>query len=131
MMAGVGKIFASGIVVFAAGAAQAGTVTGHGRFLKIAGNPSMGYSELYESDLFLSPPNNTLMGPVRRLGAPPAPDPVTYDGAYRIDNLPAGTYSILVNQPDFFISPKVVPNISIPSSGSVTVNVDLDVDYST
>jgi hypothetical protein len=111
--------------------ANGGTVTGHGRFLKIAGNPAMGYSELYESDLFLSPPNNSMMGPVRRLGAPPAPDPVTYDGFYRIDGMPAGTYSIYVNQPDFFISPKVVPNVNIPASGTVTVNVDLDVDYST
>src|SRR4051794_3907295 len=111
--------------------ADGGTVTGHGRFLKIAGNPAMGYSELYESDLFLAPPNSNLMGPVRRLGAPPAPDPVSYDGFYRIDNMPAGNYSILVNQPDFFISPKVVPNVNITASGTTTVNVDLDVDYST
>src|SRR5689334_672889 len=118
-MAGVGKMCAGGIVVFTTTIAQAGTVTGHGRFLKIAGNPAMGYSELYESDLFLSPPNNSLLGPVRRLGAPPAPDPVTYDGFYRIDNMPAGNYSVYVNQPDFFISPKVVPNVNIPASGIV------------
>src|SRR6266480_3110614 len=120
-----------GCLLLVTAAAQGGTVTGHGRFLKIAGNPAMGYSELYESDLFLSPANNSLMGPVRRLGAPPAPDPTTYDGFYRIDGMPAGSYSVYVNQPDFFISPKVVPNVNIPASGTVTVNVDLDVDYST
>src|SRR5256885_2502032 len=113
--------YALGALLIIHTSAHGGTVTGHGRFLKIAGNPAMGYSELYESDLFLSPPNNSLMGPVRRLGAPPAPDPVTYDGFYRIDNMPAGNYSILVNQPDFFISPKVVPNVNIPASGTVTV----------
>jgi hypothetical protein len=118
------------LAFFAVEAAEAGTVTGHGRFLRIAGNPAMGYSELYESDLFLSPPNNSLMGPVRRLGAPPGQSP-TYDGFYSIDSLPAGNYSIYVNQPDFFISPKVVPNVNIPASGTTTVNVDLDVDYST
>src|SRR3954468_9830559 len=107
--------------------AIAGTVTGHGRFLNIAGNPAMGYSELFESDLWLTPPN-TSVGPAWRLGGTGG---TTFDGFYKIDGMPAGNYSIYVNQPDFFISPKVVPNVSIPASGTVTMNVDLDVDYST
>src|SRR5947207_2653121 len=37
-----------GCLLLVTAAAQGGTVTGHGRFLKIAGNPSMGYSELYD-----------------------------------------------------------------------------------
>jgi hypothetical protein len=107
-----------------------GSVTGQGRFEKIAGVPSMGYVYLYEWDLFLSPSDNSIVGPCRRLGAPPGQDP-TYDGYYRIDNLPAGLYSVYVNQPDFFASPKVVPDVQI-LDGQVTVaNVDLDIDYST
>lgn len=110
--------------------ARAGTITGHGRFERIAGNPGMGYKELYEWDLFLSPGDDSMVGPSRRLGAPPG-QPTTGDGYYRIDNLPAGEYSIHVNQPDFFASPQVVPNVQVPRYGQTTVNVDLDVDYST
>ncbi|MHC4179610.1 MAG: carboxypeptidase-like regulatory domain-containing protein, partial [Planctomycetota bacterium] len=110
--------------------APAGTISGHGRFERIAGNPGMGYKELYEWDLFLSPSDNSTVGPSRRLGAPPG-QPPTGDGYYRIDGLPAGTYSAYVNQPDFFASPKVVPNVQVPQSGQTQVNVDLDVDYST
>ena len=111
-------------------AARAGTISGHGRIERIAGNPSMGYKELYEWDLFLSPSDDSMVGPSRRLGAPPGQVP-TGDGYYRIDGLPAGTYSAYVNQPDFFASPKVVANVQVPQSGQVRVNVDLDVDYST
>jgi len=107
-----------------------GSITGQGRFEKIAGVPSMGYKYLYEWDLFLSPSDNSIVGPCRRLGAPPG-QPPTGDGYYRIDNLPAGIYSVFVNQPDFFASPKVVPNVEIVDGQTAVVNVDLDVDYST
>jgi hypothetical protein len=107
-----------------------GWITGQGRFEKIAGVPSMGYKYLYEWDLFLSPSDNSMVGPCRRLGAPPG-QPPTGDGYYRIDNLPAGIYSVYVNQPDFFASPKVVSNIEILDGQETLLNVDLDVDYST
>lgn len=55
----------------------------------------------------------------------------TGDGYYRIDNLPAGRYSVYVNQPDFFASPQVVPDVQIGSTQVTQLNVDLDVDYST
>jgi hypothetical protein len=106
-----------------------GSITGQGRFEKIAGVPSMGYKYLYEWDLFLSPSDNSMVGPFRRLGSPPG-EPPTGDGYYRIDNLPAGTYSVYVNQPDFFASPKMVPNVRIVDGQQTVVNVDLDVDYS-
>jgi len=106
-----------------------GSITGQGRFEKITGVPSMGHKYLYEWDLFLSPSDNSL-GPFRRLGAPPGQEP-TGDGFYQIDNLPAGIYSVYVNQPDFFASPKVVPNVQIVDGQQAVVNVDLDVDYST
>ena len=107
-----------------------GSITGQVRFEKIAGNPSAGYKYLYEWDLYLSPSDNSYNGPSRRLGAPPGQVP-TGDGYYRIDNIPAGTYSIYVNQPDFFASPKVIPNVEVVNGQTKTVNVDLDVDYST
>ncbi|MBE0536181.1 MAG: hypothetical protein IH624_10980 [Phycisphaerae bacterium] len=109
---------------------SAGSIAGQGRFEKIAGNPSAGYQTLYEWDLFLTPPTDAFIGPCRRLGAPPGQTP-TGDGYYRIDNLPAGKYSILVNQPDFFASPKVIPNVQITDGQTTTLNINLDVDYST
>ena len=108
----------------------AGTITGQGRFEKIAGNPSAGYQHLYEWDLFLSPADDSFIGPFMRLGAPPNQNP-TGDGYYRFNNVPAGTYSLLINQPDFFASPKVIPNVQLADGETKTLNIDLDVDYST
>jgi len=45
--------------------------------------------------------------------------------------MPAGTYSILVNQPLFFIRPKVVPGVVIQNGQTTTANVELPIDYST
>jgi hypothetical protein len=106
------------------------TITGRARFEKVAGVPSMGYVELFESDLFLSSANPGFVGPSRRLGSPPG-QPPTYDGFYSIPNLPAGTYSVYVNQPDFFIAPKLMHDIALTANQTRTVNVDLDVAYST
>ncbi len=122
-----GVLSASMICVAASGA---GSITGRGRFEQIAGKPSMGYQELYEWDLFLSPSDDSMTGLFRRLGAPPGQMP-TGDGYYRIDNVPAGTYSVYVNQPDFFASPKVIPNVEIANGQVRTLNVELDIDYST
>ena len=107
-----------------------GSITGHGCFERIAGNPGAGYQQLYEWDLFVSPADASLVGPSRRLGAPPG-EPARGDGYYRIDDLPAGTYSVYVNQPDFFASPKVVPNVQIVDARTTNLDVRLDVDYST
>ena len=124
-------VFSFAVLLIGGGHAySAGSITGHGRFEKIAGNPAMGYKELYEWDLWLSPSDNSMVGPSRRLGAPPGQAP-TGDGYYRIDNVPAGMYSVYVNQPDFFASPKLVPNVEVKNNQTTTVNVDLDVDYST
>jgi hypothetical protein len=95
-----------------------GGVEGRGRFEKIKGRPNMGYIELYESNLFLSPAGSNTVGPSRRLGT-------TYlqgssciidtvgNGAYCIDGMPPGSYSMMVNQPIFFVAPKVVSNLTI------------------
>jgi len=102
-----------------------GSITGQGRFEKITGVPSVGYKYLYEWDLFLSPSDNSMVGPFRRLGVPAG------YGSYLIEGLPAGIYSVYVNQPDFFASPKVVPNVQIVDGQQTIANVELDVDYST
>ncbi len=73
----------------------AGSITGAGRFEKITGNPAAGYKYLYEWDLFLSPSDNSLTGPFRRLGAPPPPDVPANGGYYRINDLPAGNATLL------------------------------------
>ena len=108
----------------------AGSIEGQGQFELIAGRPPMGYQRLYEWDLFLSPADASMPGISRRLGAPPGQMP-TGDGFYRIDNLPAGTYSVYVNQPDFFASPKVIPNVVIANGQTLRLDVNLDIDYST
>jgi len=110
--------------------AQAGWITGQGRFEKIATNPSAGYVYLYEWDLFVCPSQPNQIGPSRRLGAPPG-QPPRGDGYYRVDGLPAGRYCLYVNQPDFFACPKVVPDVTVPADSGVVVNIELDVDYST
>ncbi len=113
------------------------SITGHGRYEKIKGKPAVGYVELYESDLFLSPPNSSYVGPSSRLGGAAyytgssCQSGTTHDGVYCFENVPAGTYSILVNQPTFFIAPKVVTDVTIPSGQTVTVNPELPIDYST
>ncbi|MCD6394472.1 MAG: carboxypeptidase regulatory-like domain-containing protein, partial [Planctomycetes bacterium] len=112
----------SAIVSVPSIALAAGSITGFGQFEKIAGNPSMGYQQLYEWDLFLSPSDNSYVGPSRRLGAHPGQFP-SGDGYYKIEDVPAGMYSIYVNQPDFFASPKIMPNVEIVNGQEETVNI--------
>ena len=106
-----------------------GTVTGRARFERIKGNPSFGYAELYESNLFLSPPSSPPLGPSFRLGAPPGQAP-RGDGFYSL-SVPAGRWSILVNQPLFFIRPKVITDVTVADGATTTINVELPIDYST
>ena len=108
-----------------------GTLTGEAYFDRIAGNPEMGRKTLYEWDLFLSPPMDSIRaGPSRRLGAPPDQAP-TGDGFYRIEDIPPGAYSVYVNQPDFFASPAVVPEVFVQDNQTMDLDIQLGVDYST
>lgn len=106
-----------------------GRVTGQARFERVKGRPARGYVELYESNLFLSPDGGTSRGPSFRLGAPPG-EPPRGDGYYSLD-VPAGTWSILVNQPLFFIRPRVIPGVVVRDGRTTVQNVDLPIDYST
>lgn len=124
------------LLTVAAPPVLAGRIEGHGRFEKIKGKPHMGYVELYETNLFLSPSVSPPIGPSRRLGTTSpsgssCSNVVTHDGAYCIEDMPAGTYSILMNQPLFYVAPKVITDVQIPVSGSITVNPELAIDYST
>jgi len=121
----------------------AGRIYGECRFEKIKGNPGMGYVGTYENDLFLAPSSSPPVGFARRLGTTRYNGSECYNmwpqygGFYCIPDedaegeLEAGTYSILVNMPDFFVCPKVVPNIVIPDYTDVEVNFELPIDYST
>lgn len=115
---------------FAARSALAeGTVTGQGRFERIKGRPAMGHAPLYESNLFLSRDGGVGIGPSRRLGAPPGEAP-RHDGFYAVKTS-EGSYSILVNQPLFFIRPKVVPDVVVQEGRTKVQNVELPIDFST
>ncbi len=117
-------------LVAGAGVAHAdGIVTGHGRFERIKGRPAAGHVELYESNLFLSRDGSGPRGPSARLGAPAGQAP-RGDGYYRL-SVPAGTYSLLVNQPLFYIRPTVIEGITVRDGRTATRNVDLPIDYST
>jgi hypothetical protein len=106
-----------------------GTITGHGRFERIKGRPAMGYVELYESNLFLSPDGGGPRGPSFRLGAPPGQAP-RGDGFYSL-TVPAGSWSLLVNQPLFFIRPRVLGGLAVSDGRTTTQHVELPIDYST
>lgn len=117
-------------------ARAAGTVEGHARFEKIKGRPAAGYQELYETNLFLSGWDSLASGPARRLGTTLYENGscvvrTVHDGSYCIDPLPAGAYSMLVNQPLFFVAPKIVPHVEVPDPGRLSLNVELGLDFST
>lgn len=112
-----------------------GDVHGRGRFEKIKGQPQMGYVELYESDLFMSFSDSSILGQARRLGTTwwggtSCITSTVGDGRYCIHAF-EGDYSLLVNQPDFFIRPKVVPDLTVVRQQVMEVNVELPIDYST
>ena len=49
-----------------------GGVTGYGRYPKLIDRPALGYVQMYEWNLFLSPLGGTIVGPSPRLRARPA-----------------------------------------------------------
>lgn len=113
-----------------------GRIMGRGRFEKIKGNPSMGYVEAYECNMYFLPSDSSYIGPSRRLGTVWYNGSACYKttnegGAYCIDGLPAGLYSLVINQPKFFVAPKVIGNITIADDQTITLNPELPLDYST
>lgn len=115
-----------------------GNITGYGQYENLFGSPSLGYRQLYEVNLFLSATgdnnNPQFYGPSARLGAPPK-QPIQYNGYYYIQDLSPTTstndqYSIYINQPLFYIRPKVLSEINITDDKLSFYNISLSVDYS-
>ncbi|MGQ9651835.1 MAG: BACON domain-containing protein [Phycisphaerae bacterium] len=106
----------------------AGTVKGTGRYERIKGRPG-NYVELYEWNLYLSPDAGFTLGERRRLGACQEYGSACTPGYYQIDS-PAGWYTILVTQPIFYARPTVVTDVQLIDGQMVTVNPDLNPDYS-
>ena len=104
-----------------------GTVRGYGRYAKIFGRSSAGYIQLYEWNLFLSPFGGTVIGPSRRLGAPPG-EPPRHDGYYSVTTK-EGLYSLYISQPLFYARPIVIPEVNIRAGRTVTKNASPAMDY--
>lgn len=124
------------LAAMAPAAWAAGNVYGIARYEKIKGRPQLGYIELYETNLFFSPPNNSAIGPSRRLGTylyngSTCVNTTNGGGCYCISGMAAGSYSMLLNQPLFFIAPKVVTNVSLTDGQWLIVNPELPIEYST
>lgn len=127
--------------------AQTNRISGRGRYERIKGNPAMGYRELYEVNLFLTPSDtDQVMGRSRRLGTwnvsgNTCANILSHDGAYCINNMqavagnfvsiPDGLYSILVYEGLFYVTPKVQTDVIIQGGQAVTQHVELPIDYST
>lgn len=83
----------------------------------------------YECNLFVAPhAAASARGVTRRMGAPPHELP-RYDGFYNV-SVDAGTYTLLLSQPLFFIRPKVRAVSVAAGQDSVQANMSLCVDYS-
>lgn len=126
------KWYQSGLVLLAISIglpamAGEGVVQGFGRYPKLINQPSRGYQQLYEWNLFMCPFGGTSVGPSRRLGAPPG-EPARHDGYYQISAAP-GRYALYVNQPLFYARPRVVPEVMLESGKTVTRHVGPAVDF--
>jgi hypothetical protein len=100
---------------------------GHGRVEMSKGHPEKGHIELYEWDVWLTPDGEG-ENRVRRTGAPPG-EGVRHDGYYSFYPL-AGRYSLYLNQPEWWVRPKVVPNIEVKDGKPLVVHAIPPVDYS-
>lgn len=129
-------VSALGLVLLAAQPVHAdGRIWGYARVERIKGQPDAGYKYLYETNVYLTPKDATSLGASRRVGAPPQSEPASPDAnaqsGYFSFTVPAGDYSLLLNQPDFFLRPKVVPDITVTDDEDVFVTVDVPIEYST
>jgi hypothetical protein len=104
-----------------------GKLEGHARVEISKGHPEKGHIELYEWDVWLTP-NGQGENRVRRTGAPPMEN-VRHDGYYSFYPL-AGTYSLYMHQPEWWVRPKVIPNINIRDGQELTINAEPPTDYS-
>ena len=111
------------LLVTAAFAQADGTVQGECRFERIKGRPSAGYQGLSEWNNFLSAVGESGNTQSYRCGAPGG------GGTYSF-TAPAGGYTMYVSQPTFFARPKLVTDVQIFNNQTITVNPELNLDYS-
>lgn len=101
--------------------AWGGTLNGNAWIEKVKGRPG-DYLELYEWNIFAAATG--VNGKSFRVGLPPNPR------AFYTFDLQSGTYALLLDQALFWGRPKVAHSISVPASGTVSLNVELPADYS-
>ncbi len=101
-----------------------GTLTGNCWVPKVKGRAG-DYLALYEWNIWLSRDATGYTGQSFRVGLPPQPNQ-----AYYTFTAPGGAYSLYLDEPMFWGRPTVVSGVSIPSSGTVNLNVEIPTDYS-
>ncbi|NLE62199.1 MAG: BACON domain-containing protein, partial [Planctomycetes bacterium] len=103
-----------------------GTLTGSCWIEKVKGRTGGAdpYLALYEWNIYCMDNGGTYNGKSYRVGSPPNPQ------SFYTFTMPGDTYSMYLDQPLFWGRPKVVTNVTIPSSGSTGLNVQLPTDYS-
>lgn len=104
-----------------------GTVEGRAGVSCIKGQPHLGLIELYEWDAWLSP-DGVGENHVRRVGAMPGEN-ITHDGRFSF-HVPSERYSLLVHQPEWWVRPKIVPDLQIEDGVHTTLTVEPPTDYS-
>ncbi len=114
------------IVAAAEPPSMMGNLVTRARIPGILGQPQAGYVELYEFDMWLSE-EGLGEAHVRRCGAPPY-EPTTHDGYTPFDVLP-GTYAILLHQPEWFVRPAVLHDITVRPGRNPELNVIPPLDY--
>ena len=103
------------------------TVGGYARLPKVKGRTGE-WLELYEWYVFIFPNGTigtTVIGQADRTGD--LGEPHGHTGYYQFENIPAGEYSIMVTQPQFFARPQVFPHIRV--SGDLQKDLILNADY--
>lgn len=103
-----------------------GKVEGHARIPMVLTHPDQGYVELYEWDAWLTPDGDG-ENRVRRTGAMPM-EGVTHDGHYSFFPT-AGSYSLLVHQPEWWVRPCIVPNVEVSNGETLAVHAEPPADY--
>lgn len=105
----------------------AGIVDGHFRAPKVLGRPEQGYVELYEYNAFLCPVGNGTGWSVRT-GALPG-QPITGDGWFRFENVPAGTYSLIVSNQIFWPRSGLATRLEVRDGQTTVINPEPSADY--
>lgn len=100
------------------------TLTGNCWIEKVKGQHTA-FLALYEWNIWLCKDGTGYTGQSFRVGAYPA----TTSSQYIFAPAPAGTYSVYLDEPRFWGRPTVVGNVALPSSGTVSLNVEIPSDY--